>query len=207
VERDSIKYHPVCCVPHATIAVEIGKSDKWESQTLASIQLHVKDGPGLTGDPFRFGANIQASAQFSSAYCAALGVLRGRIDLPEIMPVRILEDVEVYHWAQRVIMAPMCDLHTPTPVPNGAIPWIPRGGDIYAIEVCSRDGRRRRVVKTYRDILGPDVTMDWNKIVNKFTRCAAFGEVAPLRTQLIIDHVVNLEYESTIDRLLECLQE
>lgn len=194
IERDSIKPHPCCCVCHAAVAVELGKKHKLKAEDIELVQVHMTPGPSLTGGPFRLGANPQATAQFSSAYCVALGVLRGRMGLAEIEPRRILEDKEVLDLARRVVMAPLAELPEPKPAEPGRIPWSMGGNNYHGVKVRTADGRTLTCFRTRREILGPEKTMAMENVLGKFYQCTDYSRICPRsKAEKIVDAVMGLD--------------
>ena len=204
IERDSIKPHPCCCVSHAFVAAELGRQHKFTAEDIDLIQVHMTTGPSLTGGPFRIGNDPQVDVQFSSAYCVALGVLRGRMGLAEITNEQVLKDTEVAELAKRVVMAPMKELPPPEPAKTGPIPWTKGGGRYHGVKVKSKDGRTFTCFRTHSQVLGPDVTMATDNVLNKFHQCAQFSGVCPPgKAKAIIQAVMSLDDTSDVARFAQ----
>jgi len=194
IERDSIKPHPCCCVAHAYVAAQLGRQHDFKAEDIELIQVHMGRGPSLTGGPFRIGDNPQVNAQFSSAYCVALGVLRGRVGLAEIADEQVLRDTEVAELAKRVVMEPLDELPPPKPPEPELIPWAVGGNRYHGVKVRTKDGRTFTCFRTYREVLGPETTMAMDNVVRKFRECAEFSGICPpKRAKAIIDSVMRLD--------------
>lgn len=194
IERDSIKPHPVCCVSHAAVASELGRQHRFKAEDIELIQVHMSSGPSLTGGPFRIGANPQANAQFSSAYCVALGVLRGRVGLVEIESEQILKDTEVAELAKRVVMAPLKELPSPKPPEPGLMKWTAGGNNYHGVKVRTKDGQTFTCFRTHREILGPEKTMAMDNVLGKFRECASYSRIcSPPKAEAIVEAVMKLD--------------
>jgi len=179
IERNSIKPHPCCCVSDAAVAVQLGQQNQFRAADIELIQVHGRAGAGLTGDSFEIGPDPQASVQFSSAYCVALGVLRGRMGPAEIADEQVLRDTEVAELAQRVVIAPIDELPPPEPARPGATEWTAGGGRYHGVKVCTKDGRTFTCFLPHREVLGPEKTMTWDNVLGKFHQCVEFSGICP----------------------------
>ena len=203
IQRDSIKPHPCCCVAHAYTAVQLGQQHDFKGEDIELIQVHMGSGPSLTGGPFQIGADPQVNVQFSSAYCVALGVLRGRMGLAEITDEQILKDTEVAELAKRVVMAPIDELPPPEPPKPGLIPWTPIGGRYHGVKVRTKDGKTYTCFRTYRDALGPENTMAMDFVLRKFHQCTEFSEICPPRkAETIVNSVMELDRTADASRFI-----
>jgi len=203
IQRDSIKPHPCCCVAHAYTAVQLGQQHDFKAKDIELIQVHMGSGPSLTGGPFQIGDDPQVNVQFSSAYCVALGVLRGRMGLAEITDEQILKDTEVAELAKRVVMAPIDELPPPEPPKPGLIPWTPIGGRYHGVKVRTKDGKTYTCFRTYRDALGPENTMAMDFVLRKFHQCTEFSGVCPPnKAEAIVDSVMQLDRTADASRFI-----
>ena len=203
IERDSVKPHPCCCVSHAAVAAQLGRQHDFKAEDIELIQVHMRPGPSLTGGPFRIGDNPQVDAQFSSAYCVALGVLRGRVGLTELTDEQVLRDTEVANLAQRVVMAPLDELPPPKPPEPGLIEWAAGGNRYHGVKVRTKDGRTFTCFRTYREVLGPETTMAMDHVVRKFHQCARFSGICPpKKADAIIDAVMQLDKTAAAAELI-----
>jgi len=201
VQRDSIKPHPCCCVSDAHVAVLLGREHDFRLADIEHIHVHMT-GRGLTGGPFHLGADPQVSVQFSTAYCVALGVLRGRMGLAEITDEQVLADTEVLELARKVVMEPMDDLPEPAPPDPDLIEWTPGGNRYHGVRVHTRDGRTYACFRTHRDILGPEA-MTQETVIGKFHECAEFsGICSPLQADAIVASIMGLGKTEEPDALI-----
>ena len=194
IQRDSIKPHPCCCVSHAAVAAQLGQQHQFNADQIELIQVHMLPGPSLTGGPFRIGDNPQVNAQFSTAYCVALGVLRGRVGLAEVTDEQVLKDTEVAELAKRVVMAPLDELPPPKPPEPGLIEWAAGGNRYHGVKVRTKDGRVFTCFRTHREVLGPETTMAMDFVVRKFHQCAEFSGICPPnKADAMVDSVMELD--------------
>ncbi|HBE01714.1 MAG TPA: hypothetical protein DC049_04475 [Spirochaetia bacterium] len=206
VERDSIKPYPCCGVSNAAVAVELGQKYKFKYEDIDLIQVHMHPGPSLTGGKFKFGENPQASVQFSSAYTAALGVLRGRMGLQEIQSEQILKDTETAELAGRVILAPLEELPPPAASDPSLLPWRTDGNHYSGIKVRTKDGKIYTCFKTNREILGPEATMAMEHVTKKYYACTGFSGICPQKkAEQIFDIIMNLEKCKNVAGLIKNL--
>ncbi|MBT3374107.1 MAG: MmgE/PrpD family protein [Lentisphaerae bacterium] len=204
VQRDSIKPHPCCCVSDAHVAVLLGQQHDFKLEDIEHIQVHMT-GHGLTGGPFELGDDPQVSVQFSTAYCAALGVLRGRMGLAEIADEQVLADTEVLELASKVVLEPMADLPEPEPVDPSLIEWTPGGNRNHGVKVRTRDGRTHTCFRTHRDCLGPE-NMTFEMVSRKFHECAAFsGICSPSGADTIIESIMGLGEADGVTPLIDVI--
>ena len=201
VQRDSIKPHPCCCVSDAHVAVLLGREHDFKLEDIEHIQVHMV-GHGLTGGPFELGDDPQVSVQFSTAYCAALGVLRGRMGLAEITDDQVLADTEVLELARKVVLEPMDDLPDPAPVDPNLIEWTPGGNRYHGVKVRTRDGRTHTRFCTHRDVLGPE-NMTLAAVSRKFRECAEFSGICPPpRAGAIVQSILELGEADSVAPLI-----
>ena len=194
IQRDSIKPHPCCCVADAYTAVQLGRQRDFKADDIDLIQVHFRSGPSLTGGSFRIGNDPQVNAQFSVAYCVALGVLRGRMGLAEITNEQILKDEEVLELAKRVVMAPLEELPPPEPPNSDSIPWATGGGRYHGVKVRTKDGKTYTCFRTHRDALGPENTMAMDFVLRKFRQCTEFSGICPpKKAEAIVESVMGLD--------------
>ena len=201
VQRDSIKPHPCCCVADAHVAVLLGREHDFSLEDIEHIQVHMT-GRGLTGGPFHLSADPQVSVQFSTAYCVALGVLRGRMGLAEITDKQVLADTEVLELARKVVMEPMDDLPAPAPLDPSLIEWTPHGNRYHGVRVRTRDGQTYSCFRTHRDVLGPEA-MTPEAVIGKFHECAEFsGICSRLQADTIVASIMGLGKTEELDALI-----
>ena len=207
IERDSVKPCPCCCVSHADTAARLGRDHDFRAEDIELIQVHMRPGPSLTGGPFRIGANPQVDAQFSTAYCVALGVLRGRVGLAEIADEQVLRDTEVAELAKRVVMQPIEELPPPKPPDSQGIEWVPRGNAYHGVKVRTKDGQTFTLFRTHREVLGPENTMALDNVIHKFHECTEFSRVCPSgRADSIVASVMELDDAADTHELIrECV--
>lgn len=203
IQRDSIKPHPCCCVADAYTAVQLGQQRDFRAEDIELIQVHFRPGPSLTGGPFRIGTNPQVNAQFSVAYCVALGVLRGRMGLAEITDEQILKDTEVAELAKRVVMAPLDELPPPEPPKPALIPWAAGGGRYHGVKVRTKAGKTYTCFRTHRDALGPENTMAMDFVLRKFYQCTEFSGICPSKkAKAIVNSVMELDETADASRFI-----
>ena len=203
IQRDSIKPHPCCCVADAYTAVQLGQQHDFKAEDIELIQVHFRSGPSLTGGPFRIGANPEVNAQFSVAYCVALGVLRGRMGLAEITDEQVLKDTEVAELAKRVVMAPLDELPPPEPAKPELIPWVAGGGRYHGVKVRTKAGKTYTCFRTHRDALGPENTMTMDFVLRKFYHCTEFSGICPSKkAKAIVDSVMALDKTADASRFI-----
>jgi 2-methylcitrate dehydratase PrpD len=206
IERDTVKSHPCCCFPQAHLACELGQTHNFKAEDIDLIQVHMNSGPSLTGGKFFIGENPQANAQFSSAYATALGVLRGRMGLKEILSEQVISDTEVAELAARVTMAPIEELPKPAEPYKNPIPWTGYGHNYQGVKVKTKDGKVYTCFKPLREIIGPETTMAMDNIRNKFHECTEFsGLYSAEESDKIINEIMELDKNENIAPLIEIL--
>ena len=206
IERDTIKPHPCCCFSQAYTACELGRQHSFKAEDIELIQTHMGSGPSLTGGAFFIGDTPQANAQFSSAYVTALGVLRGRMGLKEIVSEQVRADTEVAELAKRVVMAPIEELPPPAAPYEGRIPWMEYGNRYQGVKVKTKDGKVFTCFRTAREMIGPETTMAMPFIREKFHECTDFsGLYSAEESDGIMDGIMELDKRSSIAPLIEML--
>ncbi len=194
IEYSPIKPYPCCCIGDAAVAIELGQKYKFRAEDIKLIQVHGQPNSGLTRYPFKFGMSPQATVQFSTPYCVALGVLHGKMGPADITDEKILKDKEVAELASRVVFAPIEEILQEEKKPYEAPEWLPNAGRYHGIKVQLKDGRVFTCFRRWYDIIAPEKTFTWKNVIRKFFQCTDFsGICTSQKAESIILSVKKLE--------------
>jgi len=149
----------------------------------------------LVGRPFVIREQPQVDAQFSNAYAVAVALLRGRFELSDVMPGRVLEDDDVHRLARRIvtIVDPKLD--------------VTEQEDQATVEVRTFDGRvLRQEVRAVQE--GSKHPLSRNDHSAKFRACAEFAR-RPLTSDAqdeVISTVEHLEDAESVSEVVSLLR-
>ncbi|MGE0153800.1 MAG: MmgE/PrpD family protein [Reyranellaceae bacterium] len=178
----SLKKYPSCAANHCAIegTSRIVHGNGLKPDDIAHARITVTPYiEGITGTPFRPGAEPQVDAQFNLFYSVASVLLRGHLDVSDIQPPAVL-DPAVMPMVERVEMRVDRSL-------NGKLAPV-------TVEIATRDGRNFR--EHVPHLPGaPEAPLSRAEVEAKFRSCAALG-VDPLdaqRAQRLIERVDAVE--------------
>jgi len=192
ISRLLIKDYPSCGQAHPLThaGIELAKSGEIDPSQVESIEIYLREGKNnVVGMPFEIGDNPQVDVQFSAAYGAACGLLRGRFGLEEIQDEQIRSDTRVADLARNAKIR--------THLPESERPTEWRKGD-HILWVKMRDGRVIHAVSSARP-----AHRDFDAVEKKFRSCASFSGLSQNETDHLIELVATMDKSPGIRTMLD----
>jgi 2-methylcitrate dehydratase PrpD len=192
VECVSIKRYPSCGACHhvQTAAENLRREESLKPGDIERVELFGCGPGGLVGNPFYLGDTPQVNVQFSAAWGAAHGLLRGEAHIRNYTDQSIRADSEVIELARNITYT---DIPEQIPQSEEFPSDYPRGhGRPQGIIVHTKDGRKL-IKHQYPHDTFPPGGMDLDHTIHKFMECAEFsGFCTKQNAERIVEAVLNL---------------
>ncbi len=203
IERASIKRFPACGATHAITqaAIQLSTQHGLTADNIDRVEVYQKPaGDALVDAPFELGETPQVNAQFSTAYGAAVGLLRRQAGLMQITNDQVRDDTEVADLARRVIYHKHMDAVPPSdPVEDG----FPSYFNLREVLIVrTRDGRELRHHVSRRQVLDPKLVTD-EDVSHKLEECCRYAGLEDGVSQRVLDAVKSLEDAPDIRAVLD----